>query len=275
MRYVRTLVALVAAAGVVLILLTTKLAALGQTLPLPGAAGPGSLPGIEQHGLFTTAPVGLDGVTLFRVTVETSAPNQLSAAGRVADISTALGQVLATVDSPGRETATVYDAASLRVHVIHSGLADALEVVDARHTDPLPIVTITAVDAQYNQTTIDALATDWQGKLQSALIRALELRQPAAQRRGISRVLAVTAGMLVLSLLVLGLRALLERRIGAVARELEERARAIAEEASSAPAEAAAAPQRRRRFLALSLRAVKPESRLRIDRALPNRSCGL
>lgn len=267
MRYVRTLVALVAAAGVVLILLTTKLAALGQTLPLPGAAGPGSLPGIEQHGLFTTAPVGLDGVTLFRVTVETSAPNQLSAAGRVADISTALGQVLATVDSPGRETATVYDAASLRVHVIHSGLADALEVVDARHTDPLPIVTITAVDAQYNQTTIDALATDWQGKLQSALIRALALRQPAAQRRGISRVLAVTAGMLVLSLLVLGLRALLERRIGAVARELEERARAIAEEASSAPAEAAAAPQRRRRFLALSLRAVKPESRLRIDRA--------
>ncbi|MDQ2859025.1 MAG: mechanosensitive ion channel family protein, partial [Candidatus Eremiobacteraeota bacterium] len=268
MRYVRTLVALVAVMAVVLVLGATRLAVLGQTLTLPGAATSGGLPGIEQHGNFTTAPVILDGVTLFRVAVETSAPNQLTAAGRIADIATALGQVLATVDSPGRETSTVYDPASLRVHVVHSGLADALEVVDARHTDPLPIVTITAVDAQYNQTTVDALATDWQGKLQSALIRALALRQPAAQRRGIARVLRVAVGMVVLSLLVFGLRALLQRRIAAVALEVEERARTIADEASSIPVAGVAAPQRRRRFLALSLRAVKPERRLALDRAV-------
>ncbi len=243
-------------------------AASAQILPAPPGI-PGAIAGQEQQGLYTTAPIVLDGATLFRVAVSVNASaSATSLATRVNDIETALGEVVATVGS-GNHQVTTYDTRSLRVHIEHTGGVDALEVVDAQHTDPLPIVTITAADARYNQTTVDALATEWRGALESGLVRALLRREPAVQRRSLVAV-ARTAGFLVLaSLLVWGLRVWFARRIAVLSQEAsarERRARA-ARTSDEAAGGDAAAYRKRRRFLAIAIRAVEPERRLGLWRA--------
>ena len=243
-------------------------AACAQILPAPSAA-PGAVAGEEQQGLYTTAPIVLDGATLFRVAVSANAgAGATPLATRVNDIETALGEIVATVGAGSRQ-ATTYDARSLRVHIEHTGGVDALEVVDAQHTDPLPIVTITAADARYNQTTVDALATQWRGTLESGLVRALLRREPAVQRRSLVAV-ARTAGFLLLaSLLVWGLRAWLARRIAVLSQDVstrERRARA-ARPSDEAAGDGATAHRKRRRFLAIAIRAVEPERRLVLWRA--------
>lgn len=258
-----------AAAGAFALYLSWTGAVGAQTLSVPSAA-PGAVAGEEQQGLFVTAPIVLDGATLFRVAVgANAAPEATSIATRVNDIETSLGQIVATVGSGARQ-ATIYDARSLRVHIEHTGGVDVLEVVDAQHTDPLSVVTITATDARYNQTAVDALAAQWRDALQSGLVRALVRREPAVQRRSFAAVARVAVALVLASLLVWGLRIWLARRIAALITELAERTqRASAERPSDEPvAGGAAARQRRRRFFAIALRAVKPERRLALWRAL-------
>ncbi|MBC5802258.1 MAG: mechanosensitive ion channel family protein [Candidatus Eremiobacteraeota bacterium] len=239
-----------------------------QTL-VPPTAVPSTVAGEEQQGLFTTAPIVLDGATLFRVAVPPSASaGTPSIATRVNDIETSLGEVVATTGSGSRQQ-TTYDPRSLRVHIERTGGVDVLEVVDAQHTDPLPIVTITATDARYNQTTVDALAAEWRGTLDSALVRALLRRQPAVQRRSFAEVTRAAIVLALASVLVWVLRLWLARRIAALTHDVKERtARARAERPSAEPAaDGAAVHRRRRRFLAISLRAVQPERRLALWRA--------
>ncbi len=243
-------------------------AACAQILPAPSAA-PGAVAGEEQQGLYTTAPIVLDGATLFRVAVSANAgAGATPLATRVNDIETALGEIVATVGAGSRQ-ATTYDARSLRVHIEHTGGVDALEVVDAQHIDPLPIVTITAADARYNQTTVDALATQWRGTLESGLVRALLRREPAVQRRSLVAV-ARTAGFLLLaSLLVWGLRVWLARRIAVLSQDVSTRERRAhaARPSDEAAGDGATAHRKRRRFLAIAIRAVEPERRLVLWRA--------
>ncbi len=239
-----------------------------QTLALPSSA-PAAVTGEEQQGLFTTAPVVLDGQTLFRVAVSTNAGRAAtSIATRIDDIETSLGQLLATIGAGARQT-TVYDPHSLRVHIEHVGGVDVLDVVDAQHTDPLPVVTVTASDAQYNQTTVDALAVQWRAALSSGLVRALLLRQPAVRRRSFTEVGRVAAYLALASLLVWAIRLWLRGRIARLAEDVRAKAaRARAEQPTDASLGDSAAPGRRRRhFFALALRGVKPERRLALWRA--------
>ncbi len=267
-RCPRPLRALVAALAVVPCFWT---AANAQILTLPSAPANG-VSGAEQQGLYATAPISLDGVTLFRVAVPANAGvngGGFSLATRVDDIETALGQALATLGTGARQT-TMYDPRTLRIHIERSGEVDALEVVDAQHSDPVPIVTVTTTDAHYGETTVDGLAAEWRGQLQSALVRALERRQPAVQRRSLVVVSRVVAVMLLGSLLAFAVRLLLARRIAALVAEVEVRGRAAAAEHTQAGDDAESpdgAHRRRRRFLAIAIRAVLPEQRLALWRA--------
>ncbi len=228
-------------------------------LTLPSTAPAAS--GVTRQGAYLLAPIELDGATLFQIAAKsTMQPGQLPIAVRASDVNSTLQQLIATTGS-GANAMTVFDPRTIRVHVRHAGDLDSLEVVDAKHSDPLPIVTVTPLDAEYNQTTIDSLATQWQTTLQSALTRALDVRQPAVRRSNAGRVIRVGAILAVASLLLWALYASLRRRIAALQETIDARERVTEAEQQRVAAEADDAHRRRRRFLALALRNIEPTRR--------------
>ncbi len=223
---------------------------------------------VRQVGIYLTAPVVLDGATLFTIAGSTAASAQLPVQQRLSDIQTALGEVVATTGT-GQAQPTEYDPRSLRIHIKRQADLASLQAVDAKHPDPLPILTVTTTDARYNDVPVDDLATQWQGILQSALTRALELRQPSVQRRSFQTVVRVTGGLFVVTLAAWLLFESLRRRSAKLAEDVAERERkAAAERRASATEKAEDVPQQRRRFLALALRSLQPARRLRLYRAL-------
>jgi small conductance mechanosensitive channel len=179
---------------------------------------------------------------------------------RVNDVQTALGELLVTNGS-GRHATTVFDPRSLRVHIRREGDAAVLEAVDAKHSDPLPILTVTDNDAKANGSSIDALAAQWQGILQSALIRALELRQPSVEKRSLQRVAFVAGIVAAVSLLVIVILRFLWRRMEGLETEIAARNRTVAQADQQAP-EKAAADKTRRRTFAIALQNLEPAQRL-------------
>ena len=239
----------------------------GAQLTLPSAAPGPAVSGLSVQGLFVTAPIVLDGATLFRIGAPINPPiTQVPIATRVADVQTALAQLLLENGS-GTNTTTVFDPKTLRVHVKREGDADVLEAVDAKHADPLPIVTVTSNDSRSNNTNIDALAAQWQSTLQSALVRALDLRQPATEKRSLKQIVDVGLGLVVVSFSIFAGLRILWQRIQKLEAEVAERSAAAAAQNPLAP-EAAASNQRRRRFFALSLRGLEPARRLTLYTAI-------
>jgi moderate conductance mechanosensitive channel len=171
-------------------------------------------PGAHQP-VFETAPVVIDGAPVFRVTaLANPPPGATSIASRVFLIGGAIAQILAI--DPDRNT-TAYDPASFKIGVEPEGNEYALVATDDRHRNPLPIVTVTAEDARHNNMTSTELAQQWRALLQTALVAALERRQPAAIHRNTALLTRVAIGLLVLSAIALLLFRLLRNRIGAAA----------------------------------------------------------
>ncbi len=77
-----------------LFVLATSLPIAAQ--PLVANPTPASVPGIRQEGTFLTAPVRLDGATLFRIAAPASPqPGQVPIATRQIDVENALSQTRA------------------------------------------------------------------------------------------------------------------------------------------------------------------------------------
>jgi small conductance mechanosensitive channel len=236
-------------------------------LTLPTAAPGPAVSGLVVQGLFETAPIVLDGVTLFLLGAPINPPvTQLPIAARVANVQTALTQLLAE-NGTGKNATTVFDPLTLRVHLKREGDVAVLEAVDAKHMDPLPIVTVTTNDARSNGTNVDALAAQWQSTLQSALVHALGLRQPAAEKRSFRQIINVGIALVVVSLLVFAGLRLVWREIEKLEGDLAQRSATAAAQSPLAPEEPAA-NKRRRRFFALSLRSLEPARRLTLYSAL-------
>jgi len=233
-------------------------------LPVAAPATPDSRSVVLEA--YVTAPVILDGATLFLLGAPaTSAATQAALAARVADVQTALEQLLARHTSDGRAT-TVFEPASLRVHRHREGDAVLLEAVDANHSDPLPIVTVTKSDAMANAEQADALAAQWQSTLQSRLIRALELRQPQVQKRNENRVAELAIALLLFSVgVVLALQSM-RRRMERLEREVDDRSRAAAEQKAT-PSEAPESAQAQRKVFAAFLRNLQPSQHLNLHRS--------
>lgn len=233
-------------------------------LTLPSSAPATS--SIVQDGAFLSAPIALDGANLFRIAEQVNAPaSQLPIALRQSDVQTALAQIVA-MTANGRSTD--YDPQTLRVHVQRSHDLDSLEAVDAKHPDPLPIVTVTSVDANYNALSIDNLATEWQTILQSALIRALERREPAVERRSLELVARVAAACGAASVFVWLLASYLGRLRDAAETEGAARERDAKSQEEKVVPGSEDLPRARRRFLALSLKNLEPARRARLYRAV-------
>ena len=232
-------------------------------LTLPTAPPAGTPNGVQQQGIYVTAPIVIDGVPIFRIAVPGNTRiAQEPIAVRVTAVQTALAQLLAETGT-GPNASTVFDPKTIRVHTRRAGDAVVLEAVDAKHSDPLPIVTVTSVDARANSVEIDALASEWQGLVQTSLVRALMLRQPAAEQRSLRSVAEVGLGLIAVSLLAIALLRTIWRRMADLQAEVSARNAEAQSEATVAPEESGASA-RRRRFFALRLRALKPAQRLTV-----------
>jgi small-conductance mechanosensitive channel len=161
---------------------------------------------------YVTAPIYIDGTLLFRIANPANAsPNQLPIRMRREYVESALRQILATTASR-RQVRTIYDPRTLRIDLKREGGITLLEAVDARHPDPLPVVTVTPTDAQYSQSTVPALAASWQGILQRTLVHLLELRQPSVEQHSLEMTLRAAAALLIATLGVWRLLPVLRRK---------------------------------------------------------------
>jgi len=240
-------------------------AAAAQVLPVPFASPAPSNNGIEQSGIFETAPVTLDGAVLFRV-VEPLSAGPVPITDRANTIETALQEVVAPVTLDGRDT-TAYDPATLKVVLRSENGQTVLVATDARHHDPLTLLTVTANDAQYYGDTAADLGTQWQSVLQDALVRALQKRQPATMRQHVTVVEEVGAGLFIFTVLMAFLSAALTRRLERIRRD-EERRRSQEERDARGPGAPGSPHQQRRRLLRFALRALRGEDPGRALRAL-------
>ena len=179
-----------------------------------GAQVPTLVPTPGHPALFASAPVVIDGIPVLRITALASPPpGAMPIQSRRFLIDGAIAQLLAL--DPDRNT-TVYDPASFKVGIEREGSEYALVATDARHHAPLPILTVTAEDARHANLTEADLAQQWQSTLQSALIAALERRQPAAIHRSLTVLAATAIGLIVLTIAGLVLFRFLRNRAAAV-----------------------------------------------------------
>ena len=236
----------------------------GLSLPTPGPSNTAAL-----DALYASAPIALDGVTLFRIAVPTSANAQAPVAVRANSVSDALDEVLATTVRDGAEE-TIYDPRTLHVEIVRDHGQVVLQAVDAHHQNGLVIVTVTSADAKYGESNVDGLAEQWQATLQAALVEALGIRQPENRRRNATTVMVVAGALAVMTLLVYLLCAWFGRRIGALAATLTERDAQIEAQRESLPAadDPAAHEERSRRMVGLLTHGIDPQKRLTFYRGL-------
>jgi small-conductance mechanosensitive channel len=224
--------------------------------------------GIRQEGLFFTAPIHVDANQVFKIAAPLNANSaHLPIAQRQLYVQTAIAEVLATHGSWLGSTSE-YDPRSLRVDIVQGGDVASLQVTDDRHRDPLAIVTVNSDDARYYQSSIPAVAEQWQTALGAALTMALELRQPerrAANLREVGRVAAILA---LTTLLLSALLVVLNRRIQRLRAEVAAQTDKVAAQRSLlAEKQEGSTHHQRRVFVTLALTALAPAQQLQYLRA--------
>jgi small-conductance mechanosensitive channel len=242
--------------------------AAAQALPgLPGAASaPPSLPpGIVAAGSLEAASVLLDGVPLFPIAAPLHVSGgEMSIEARLQFVESALAELVAMRGSTG---GTVYDPATLRVSVRPDGAQAIISARDAGHPMPLPILTVTSDDAKYNRLPVSVLAAQWRAILQSALVRALQKRQPAVLHRHFEDVWKLALALVAITLVLGAFVARIRRRERRLAEQVATGEREIDRaQAQGAGADADSAAKRLH-FMGLAIRAADPAMSLALLQA--------
>ena len=241
----------------------------GAQLSLPSSIpNPVSSTGIRQEGVFYTAPILVDGNTVFRIAAPLRASGQhIPIAQRQLYVQTAIAEVLATHGN-GLNSTTEYDPQTLRVELVPGGDVALLQVVDAKHHEPLPIVTVNTVDARYHQGSIKSVAADWQVALQGALVQALDLRQPKERAENLRKIGQVALVLAIVTLLLAAALVWLSRRTRKLRDEVEAKSEEVAAERALV-SEKQEGPNHKQRshLLTLALKALGPSQQLQYLRA--------
>ena len=250
-----------------LLVATGNAAAQSLTGNAPTAAPTGT--GIRQEGIFLSAPVTLDGQTLFTIAAPVlPQPGQTPIAARQIAIENALTQLVAQVYAESGNT-TVYSPYSLRVERVPADGQVVLQASDKGHPTPATILTVTPSDAKFEGTTTESLAEKWQGILQRALVKALLKRQPAVVEHHERLATIVGVSMVAFTLMVWALALLpLGRRIDRIQRRVKERGAQLEQAQSAAAADQSTTNQRRRSFLALAVRVSDPMHQANVYRSI-------
>jgi len=181
----------------------TSSAALAQFPALPSTGGIPLPAGVEQQGTLETAPVKLDGKTLFRI-ASPAVPNRAEPGERV-PVEVRAGQIQSNLqrllpDSRDASTAITPDELNVVVKTVNG-----FPVLFAEHPDlpqPRALLTVTDADGQYYGLDLEQLAYRWQEKLEEQLPQAVALRQPDAIRRQLRLFFRVLAGTIIITFLL-------------------------------------------------------------------------
>lgn len=242
-----------------------SLPAHAQVLPGVPQASPGAQSGARQTALFHTAPVTVDGAPVFRIAALASPPpGAIPIDTRALLVQNAIAQILSVDPETGK---TEYDPKSFKVTANREGSQYVLFANDAKHATPVPILTITSDDARQNAQSDSALATLWQGQLQTALLTALEKRQPEVIKKNAVDTFRLAIALLVLTAVAVAILAVLRRRSRALTKTIDER-RAEAELALAKESNEPAKPERQQQVVTFALSSLEPEQRLRNARTL-------
>jgi len=171
--------------------------AMPESSPLP--------PGVAQRGTLESAPVRLDGKTLFRIAspavVNRNDPGYLvPVEARASQIQGNLQQLLPNL----RTRTTAIPPGSLNVVVRQVNGFPVLFAESPFLPQPRVLLTVTGADAQYYGVSTDELASQWQTVLEQKLRQALAIRQPGALGTQLRLFFKVLAGTLLITL-VLGI----------------------------------------------------------------------
>jgi small conductance mechanosensitive channel len=240
----------------------------GSQFAFPTGAPAVTLGNVTQDGQYFTAPISVDGNVLFRIATSII-PNtrHIPIAQRQSYVQNAIAQILATRGS-GLTNSTVYDPRTFRVEVVGRGDVAVLEAVDAKNQQPLPIVTVTSVDASYNADSIDGVAAQWQNALQSELTAALDLRQPQERADNLRRVGQVALVLFLITLVLIVVLAALGRRLRELRKQVDTTAEAVdTQVAAGAQNQELGAHEAHSNILALSLATIQPAQQLALYRA--------
>lgn len=194
--------------------------AIAQIPPLIPVEGNTLPSGVEQQGTLESAPVRLDGKTLFRIAspavVNRGDPGYLvPVEARASQIQGNLQRLLPNRRS--RETALPPESLNVVVRPVNG--FPVLFAESPLLPQPRVLLTVTDADAQYYAISKDELADQWQDELEQKLRQALAIRQPGALRIQLRLFLKVLAGTTLITL-VLGLVwLLLGRRENALRRQ--------------------------------------------------------
>ncbi len=149
--------------------------------------------------LYATAPIEIDGTTVLRVTALASPPpGALPIETRVFLIRGAIAQLLA-IDPDTQET--IYDPRTFKIDVTQEANEYALVATDEHHRSPLPILTVTSIDARHANMPVADLAHQWQAGLQQMIVSALERRQPAVIHHNTTVIVYGAIALILLTLL--------------------------------------------------------------------------
>jgi small-conductance mechanosensitive channel len=157
---------------------------MAQLSPLVPTNGHSVPAGVEQQGTLESAPVKLDGKTLFRIAspavVNRSDPGyQVPVEVRASQIEGNLQRLLPDPRSSAPPIAP--EQLSIAVKIVNG--FPVLFAESPALPRPRALLTVTDKDAQYYAVGKDELAEQWREELEQKLRQALELRQPEAIRQ--------------------------------------------------------------------------------------------
>lgn len=184
--------------------------------------------GVEQQGSLESAPVKLDGKTLFRIAspavVNRSDPGYLVPVEvRARQIEGNLQRLLPNPRS--QEASLTPDNLNILVETVNGFpvlFADSPDLPQSR-----AILTVTNTDAQYYAISKEELASQWQDELEQSLRQAVEIRQPEALSQQVRKFFKVLSITLIVTLF-LGLTwILLSRREKAIRQQSQTQASLI------------------------------------------------
>jgi small conductance mechanosensitive channel len=190
---------------------------------------------IRRFGEYEIAPIysPLDGSELFDVTSptildqskipETKLPVEFRAQAVNERLELALQRTITSKHLP------IVSIATLNQELI-------ILFSDDRSSRPLPLVTVTEPDAEFNGKTLAELAQDWQAIIGKEVRRFRELAAPGVFSYRLGQAFLIFLGLIVSSGLIWGLHRLLTLRQRTLQRRLQEELAAItAQEKSSLP----------------------------------------
>ena len=202
---------------------------------LPGFGAPAEdapPAGVRRFGLFETTRVEFEGLPLFEIAAPLVADRDQPdgvvpvevRADQVENHLAKLREALVAADTGRSEgDPTALESGALTIDIREQNGQVSLVARGRGLTSPRNLVTVTPIDAEWQQTPRAELAAEWRESIRTALSVGVRARRPDAVRQRLTVVRNVVVGVSLLQLALFGLNWLLLRRQNVLRAEIDRR----------------------------------------------------